>query len=90
MRAHKSISNSILASNMRPINVTLDSVTWEYAKEKTNFSAWVRAQLRSERNKREAYKIEETNKYCVLGCGRPRLNNDTMFCINHQGYGEEE
>ena len=90
MRAHKSISNSIMASNMRPINVTLDSVTWEYAKEKPNFSAWVRAQLRSERNKREAYKIKETNKYCVLGCGRPRLNSDTMFCINHQGYGEEE
>jgi hypothetical protein len=75
---------------MRPINVTLDSVTWEYAKEKPNFSAWVRAQLRSERNKRETYKIKETNRECVLQCGRPRLNNDTMFCINHQGYGEEE
>lgn len=90
MRAHKLISNSILPSNMRPVNVTLDSVTWEYAKQKTNFSAWVRNQLRSERNKREIHKIEETNKYCVLGCGRPRLNSDTMFCINHQGYGEEE
>jgi len=75
---------------MRPINVTLDSVTWELAKQKPNFSAWVRAQLRSERNQREVYKIEETNRYCVLGCGRPRLSSDTMFCINHQGYGEEE
>tara|TARA_R110000822_G_scaffold4797_1_gene20474 strand:- start:344 stop:559 length:216 start_codon:yes stop_codon:yes gene_type:complete len=33
---------------MRPINVTLDSLTWEYAKQKTNFSEWVRKQLRLE------------------------------------------
>lgn len=38
---------------MRPINVTLDSVTWELAKQKPNFSEWVRNQLRSERNKTE-------------------------------------
>ena len=31
---------------MRPINVSLDSATWELAKEKTNFSRWVRLQLR--------------------------------------------
>lgn len=36
---------------MRPINVSLDSVTWELAKEKINFSQWVRDKLRSERNK---------------------------------------
>jgi hypothetical protein len=36
---------------MRPINVTLDSVTWELAKKKSNFSDWVRNQLRSERNR---------------------------------------
>ena len=33
---------------MRPINVTLDSQTWEWAKQKTNFSKWVRLQLLSE------------------------------------------
>jgi len=33
---------------MRPINVSLDSHTWELAKQKTNFSGWVRAQLRSD------------------------------------------
>ena len=53
MRAHKLISKFDLASNMRPINVTLDSVTWELAKQKPNFSEWVRNQLRSERNKTE-------------------------------------
>ena len=31
---------------MRPINVTLDSQSWELAKQKTNFSEWVRKQLR--------------------------------------------
>ncbi len=36
---------------MRPITISLDSTTWELAKMKPNFSAWVRAQLRSERNK---------------------------------------
>ena len=54
MRAHKSISKIILASNMRPINVTLDATTWELAKGKPNFSSWVRDKLRSERNKSEA------------------------------------
>jgi hypothetical protein len=38
---------------MRPITISLDSKAWEKAKEKTNFSAWVRDQLRSERNKKE-------------------------------------
>ena len=36
---------------MRPINVSLDATTWELAKNKTNFSSWVRDQLRAERNK---------------------------------------
>ena len=53
MRAHNFIANFHLASNMRPINVTFDSVTWELAKRKINFSAWVRDQLRSERNRTE-------------------------------------
>jgi hypothetical protein len=35
---------------MRPITISLDSETWEKAKEKTNFSQWVRGKLRSERN----------------------------------------
>ena len=55
MRAHKPITKIILATNMRPINVTLDSQTWELAKTKGNFSEWVRNQLRSERNKGEPH-----------------------------------
>ena len=39
--------------SMRPITISLDATTWELAKKKQNFSAWVRDQLRSERNKRE-------------------------------------
>jgi len=30
---------------MRPINVTLCSTTWELAKQKANFSGWVRRKL---------------------------------------------
>ena len=56
MRAHKPIRKIILATNMRPINVTLDSQTWELAKTKANFSEWVRNQLRSERNKHYEHK----------------------------------
>jgi hypothetical protein len=89
MRAHKPISKIELASNMRPINVTLDALTWEWAKEKTNFSGWVRDQLRSERNKREEH--EQGPRRC-----RSCLFN---FCIPPKSYcndctkkmdGEEE
>ena len=55
---------------MRPINVSLDSVTWELAKKKKNFSEWVRNQLRSERNKQEAAEKRRTQT-CNNGCGRP-------------------
>ena len=52
---------------MRPINVSLDSVTWELAKAKPNFSQWVRDQLRSERNKKETKTM-----WCRACRGRPR------------------
>lgn len=75
---------------MRPINVSLDSVTWEYAKEKTNFSAWVRDQLRSERNKREAHKeLRNSSKECILQCGRPRFDKN-MYCAYHIAQGHDE
>jgi len=75
---------------MRPINVSLDSVTWEYAKEKTNFSAWVRNQLRSERNKREAHKEAANNtKECLLQCGRPRFENN-LYCAYHVAQGHDQ
>ena len=48
MRAHKLISNFFLASVMRPVNVSLDSTTWELAKGKANFSGWVRRKLLEE------------------------------------------
>lgn len=62
---------------MRPINVTLDATTWELAKQKTNFSAWVRAQLRSERNQKE-----QSTRYCTY-CMRhhPRENFYDHQCI---------
>jgi hypothetical protein len=77
---------------MRPINVSLDSVTWELAKAKPNFSQWVRDQLRSEDNKRKESQQRRKNntKECILQCGRPRFSND-MYCLHHieQGHSQE-
>lgn len=38
---------------MRQKLITLCPKTWELAQKKSNFSAWIRNQLRSERNKHE-------------------------------------
>ena len=48
MRAHNLIAKLLLEVNMRPINVTLCSTTWELAKQKANFSGWVRRKLSEE------------------------------------------
>jgi len=82
MRAHKSIRKIILASNMRPINVTLDATTWELAKKKTNFSSWVRDQLRSEDNKRKV-----SDQRIVLWCrqcGSRRRKKGESYCQSCQ------
>jgi len=67
---------------MRPINVSLDSVTWELAKQKPNFSQWVRDQLRSERNK-----TETTTRYCRY-CGK--YHPVETFYDHKCDLGEEE
>ena len=64
---------------MRPINVSLDSVTWELAKRKQNFSAWVRDQLRSEDNKRKAHKQR----------ARQRCRNCMKMALPGMGYCQE-
>ncbi len=76
---------------MRPINVSLDSVTWELAKQKPNFSQWVRDQLRSEDNKRKEHKQRVSNraKECILQCGRPRFENN-MYCAYHIAKGHSQ
>ena len=38
---------------MRPINVSLDSTTWEMAKNKKNFSEWIRKQLHLDYNHKQ-------------------------------------
>jgi hypothetical protein len=49
---------------MQPITISLCAETHKLAKDKTNFSAWVRDQLRSERNKREVMNDNTPWKYC--------------------------
>lgn len=63
---------------MRPINVTLDATTWELAKKKPNFSAWVRDQLRSERNKKEAKSM-----WCRACRARP-VKSGNAYCRDCQ------
>ena len=60
MRAHRFISNSVLDPNMRPVNVSLDSTTWELAKGKANFSGWVRRKLLEE--------VERINQWYAYEC----------------------
>lgn len=48
---------------MRPINVTLCSTTWELAKEKANFSGWVRRKLIEEQRLRSIPK-QMHHSYC--------------------------
>jgi len=75
---------------MRPINVTLDSVTWELAKKKPNFSEWVRNQLRSERNKEPANQvIAQLEKDCDLLQKQSDLWYHMLMKERH-GSGEEE
>jgi len=44
---------------MRPINVTLDAGTWELAKQKVNFSEWVRKQLLLEKEGKSIGALED-------------------------------
>ena len=66
MRAHD------FGLNMTPVNVSLCAETFRLAKNKSNFSDWVRNQLRSERNKRnygpsfEETKAEQMQKISGL------------------------
>lgn len=57
---------------MRPVTISLDATTWELAKEKPNFSAWVRDQLRSERNKKPIHVWKECKKCDVQFKATPK------------------
>jgi len=59
---------------MRPITISLDSTTWELAKKKPNFSAWVRDQLRSERNKKPVHVWKQCKPCDVQFKATPNFN----------------
>ena len=48
-----------MARKNRTKLLTLDETTWELALQKTNFSQWVRGQLRSERNRHSPTPLKE-------------------------------
>lgn len=62
---------------MKPINVSLDDTTYELAKKKSNFSAWVRAKLREERNKRAVLW-----RYCPV-CDTSQQSHQS-YCMNNK------
>ena len=51
---------------MRQKLITLDPTSWDLAQKKTNFSQWVRDQLRSERNKQ----VTHVENYVQYKCNR--------------------
>jgi len=71
---------------MRPLNVSLDDETYKLAKQKANFSAWVRDALRSERNKKEEWKKESRWWFCHA-CNKSslwpsHLEKESIWCKN--------
>lgn len=69
---------------MRQKLITLDPTSWELAKQKTNFSQWVRDKLRSEDNKRKEHlqRRQKKAKECVLQCGELRIRG-SKYCVLH-------
>jgi len=72
-----------MARKNRTKLITLDETTFELAVKKTNFSAWVRDQLRSERNKTEVMTRRCTYCYKTF----PKKDFYDHQCIT---IGEEE
>jgi hypothetical protein len=66
--------------------ITLDETTFELAVQKPNFSAWVRDQLRSERNKNEVMTRRCTYCYKTF----PKKDFYDHVCITlEEGWDEE-
>jgi len=74
---------------MRPINVTLDSQTWEWAKKKTNFSQWVRNKLRLEQ---EMSDIKRNDTWLIgkCHCGVLKNRQAPSWCTNHEVHEVKE
>jgi len=69
---------------MRQKLITLDPTSWDLASKKSNFSQWVRDQLRSERNKKGQIPILCTH------CHHAWPKNAFYDHICVQGWSEEE
>jgi hypothetical protein len=71
---------------MRPITISLDSETWELAKEKTNFSSWVRDKLRSQRNQ---IPIHDEMKQLIKALDLMTKQSDLWYYMLMKERGEE-
>lgn len=76
-----------MARKNRTKLLTLDETTWELALQKTNFSQWVRGQLRSERNKTEQHRHPPLSE---IGTDRLRYELKQRIESMRPVRGEEE
>jgi hypothetical protein len=79
-----------MARKNRTKLITLDETTFELAVKKTNFSAWVRAKLRSERNKTEVITRRCTYCYGVFEAGPTFYDHVCNTSGQLPTWGEEE
>jgi len=63
---------------MRSINVSLDSTTWELAKRKRNFSKWIRNKLLEDYNEGQKTLFPPVWKFCKQ-CGYG-TNGKRQYC----------
>jgi len=77
---------------IRPLNVSLCDETYALAKQKANFSSWVRDQLRSERNQREAWKLDSEWWHCkkCTKISQWAKGAKYIFCRNKHCNGDQK
>jgi len=79
-----------MARKNRTKLLTLDEETWELALNKTNFSAWVRNQLRSERNQEPVSRvIAQLEKDLELSQKQSDMWYHMLMKIKYPGREEE-
>lgn len=74
---------------MRPINVSLDSQTWEEAKKIPNFSQWIRTKLRERMAPAQPAATKCVNCGCKGGVIRRGFDN-ILLCRDQLCYCHQE
>jgi hypothetical protein len=78
---------------MRQKLITLDPTSWDLATKKTNFSEWVRNQLRAERNKEPQHvnmRLQDMSTERIEWELKKRMNDECDVKNKKRWIGEEE